>query len=125
MTELADIFEEEQFCKELAERLNITYIKLPKDHGRYRVDTAASIFDEIRMCDYTSVDIYLVCFYHELGHILVTRDNVSFLSKFERELHAWKYGLRELEKSYNVTYEMVNFMLDALLTYVWATETYK
>ena len=107
----------EEFCRAIARRHGITYTKLPPEHNGYLVDAAASTSDEIMMFDYTSEDIYLASFFHELGHIFLARKGMKYETKLEQELLAWEFGFNEMINYFPITPHVVRFAMNAVLTY--------
>jgi hypothetical protein len=107
-------------CKQIAEKLNITYHQFEPDDKRYKIDHAfASGIDEIFMCGYTSDSIYLACFFHELGHCLSAQYLEEFDSKYEQEARAWELGLYHMYlHGFKINTEMLMFMSEQLQTYM-------
>ena len=118
MQAIADVSNEEMACRYIASTYGLKYERLPRTHGGYLIDSAASTFDEIMMCDYTSAAIYLASFLHELGHILMIREKAPFTTKYQNEKSAWLRGFQEMEGHFVITLEMVAFMHKCLSTYV-------
>jgi len=108
-------------CKNIAAQHRLKYVQLTPDHPGYQVDYAASSGDEIFMCEYTTKNMYLMCFFHELGHCLINKRGWKADSKLEQEIQAWNEGMEQMINrcvGLEITYPMIRFMLDNIKTYI-------